>query len=81
MEQVVFKQADLSDTDGVTGGGQDHLLKLLSCSPAAKPTLLLRPENVSVRLGESAQFYCRAKGDPPPAVVWSREQGPLPNGR
>ncbi|XP_049891389.1 roundabout homolog 1 isoform X2 [Epinephelus moara] len=47
----------------------------------AKPVLVLKPENVSVRLGESAQFFCRAKGDPPPVVVWSREQGPLPNGR
>ncbi|XP_061608199.1 roundabout homolog 1 isoform X3 [Phyllopteryx taeniolatus] len=47
----------------------------------AKPVLVLKPENVSVRLGESAQFNCQAKGDPPPAVVWSREQGPLPNGR
>ncbi|XP_042355984.1 roundabout homolog 1 [Plectropomus leopardus] len=47
----------------------------------AKPVLVMKPENVSVRLGESAQFHCRAKGDPPPAVVWSREQGPLPNGR
>nr|XP_057943826.1 roundabout homolog 1 isoform X2 [Doryrhamphus excisus] len=47
----------------------------------AKPVLVLKPENVSVRTGESAQFYCQAKGDPPPAVVWSREQGPLPNGR
>uniref|UniRef100_A0A3P9DBB3 Roundabout, axon guidance receptor, homolog 4 (Drosophila) n=1 Tax=Maylandia zebra TaxID=106582 RepID=A0A3P9DBB3_9CICH len=45
-----------------------------------KPVLVLKPENVSVRAGESAQFYCQAKGDPPPAVVWSREQGPLPNG-
>ncbi|CAF98599.1 unnamed protein product, partial [Tetraodon nigroviridis] len=50
-------------------------------SVLAKPTLLLKPENASVRLGESAQFYCQAKGDPPPTVVWSREQGPLPNGR
>ncbi|XP_070699929.1 roundabout homolog 4 [Pempheris klunzingeri] len=50
-------------------------------SVLAKPVLVLRPENVSVRMGESAQFYCQAKGDPPPAVVWSREQGPLPNGR
>lgn len=55
--------------------------ELLLCPPAAKPVLVLKPENVSVRLGESAQFYCQAKGDPPPAVVWSREQGPLPNGR
>ncbi|XP_003449862.1 roundabout homolog 1 isoform X1 [Oreochromis niloticus] len=50
-------------------------------SVLAKPILVLKPENVSVRVGESAQFYCQAKGDPPPAVVWSREQGPLPNGR
>uniref|UniRef100_UPI003AAB9EC6 roundabout homolog 4 n=1 Tax=Centroberyx gerrardi TaxID=166262 RepID=UPI003AAB9EC6 len=50
-------------------------------SVLARPMLVLKPENVSVRTGESAQFYCQAKGDPPPAVVWSREQGPLPNGR
>lgn len=56
-------------------------LQLLFSSTVAKPTLLLKPETVSVRLGESAQFYCQAKGDPPPTVVWSREQGPLPNGR
>lgn len=50
-------------------------------SVLARPTLVLKPENVSVRLGESAEFYCQAEGDPPPAVVWSRERGPLPNGR
>ncbi|XP_019940841.2 roundabout homolog 4 isoform X1 [Paralichthys olivaceus] len=50
-------------------------------SVMAKPSLVLKPENVSVRMGESAQFYCQAKGDPPPSVLWSREQGPLPNGR
>lgn len=42
---------------------------------------MLKPENVLVRMGESAQFYCQAKGDPPPSVNWSREQGSLPNGR
>ncbi|XP_040038210.2 roundabout homolog 4 isoform X2 [Gasterosteus aculeatus] len=50
-------------------------------SVLAKPLLVLKPQNVSVQMGESAQFYCEAKGDPPPAVVWSREQGLLPNGR
>ncbi|KAM4619773.1 roundabout homolog 4 [Polymixia lowei] len=50
-------------------------------SVLAKPVLVLKPEDVSVRTGESAQFYCQARGDPPPAVVWSRETGPLPNGR
>ncbi|XP_059207792.1 roundabout homolog 1 [Centropristis striata] len=50
-------------------------------SVLAKPVLVLKPGNVSVRVGESAQFYCQAKGDPPLSVVWSREQGPLPNGR
>lgn len=59
----------------------EHRSELLLCCTAAKPVLLLKPENVSVRTGESAQFYCHAKGDPPPAVVWSRERGPLPNGR
>ncbi|KAM3601676.1 uncharacterized protein V6R79_016599 [Siganus canaliculatus] len=50
-------------------------------SVLAKPVFVLKPENASVRMGESAQFYCQAKGDPRPAVIWSREQGPLPNGR
>lgn len=58
-----------------------HSRPLLFSSTAAKPLLVLKPQNVSVQMGESAQFYCEAKGDPPPAVVWSREQGPLPNGR
>ncbi|XP_072302993.1 roundabout homolog 4 [Eucyclogobius newberryi] len=46
-----------------------------------KPVLVLRPQNVSVRMGQSAQFSCQAKGDPAPVVMWSRDQGPLPNGR
>ncbi|KAK5888266.1 hypothetical protein CesoFtcFv8_016781 [Champsocephalus esox] len=50
-------------------------------SVLAKPVLVLGPGDVSVRTGQSAQFYCRANGDPPPSVAWSREQGPLPNGR
>ena len=43
--------------------------------------LVLGPEDVLVRAGESAHFYCEVRGDPTPAVEWSREQGPLPNGR
>lgn len=43
--------------------------------------LLRKPEDVSLQLGESAQFFCEADGDPMPSVEWSREQGPLPNGR
>ncbi|XP_038153757.1 roundabout homolog 1 isoform X2 [Cyprinodon tularosa] len=50
-------------------------------SVLAKPAFVLRPENVSVRTGESAHFHCQAKGDPPPAVAWSRDRSPLPNGR
>lgn len=50
------------------------------CSPE-KPVLLREPQDVSVSLGESAHFFCEAKGDPMPTVEWSKEQGPLPNGR
>nr|AAQ10890.1 roundabout-like protein 4 [Danio rerio] len=50
-------------------------------SVLAKPVLLRKPEDVSVQLGESAQFFCEADGDPMPSIEWSREQGPLPNGR
>uniref|UniRef100_A0A3B3BXI1 Roundabout, axon guidance receptor, homolog 4 (Drosophila) n=1 Tax=Oryzias melastigma TaxID=30732 RepID=A0A3B3BXI1_ORYME len=49
-------------------------------SVLAKPVLTLKPENASVMAGDSAHFYCQATGDPPPAVVWSREGGALPNG-
>ncbi|XP_068455764.1 roundabout homolog 4 [Clinocottus analis] len=62
-----------------TGGVRESRAARLSV--LAKPALVLKPDNVSVRTGESAQFFCQATGDPPPAVVWSREQGPLPNGR
>ncbi|XP_067253905.1 roundabout homolog 4 isoform X1 [Chanodichthys erythropterus] len=50
-------------------------------SVLAKPMLLRKPEDVSVQLGESAQFFCEADGDPMPSVEWSRDQGRLPNGR
>ncbi|XP_016416933.1 roundabout homolog 4-like [Sinocyclocheilus rhinocerous] len=50
-------------------------------SVLAKPVLLHKPEDVSVQLGASAQFFCEADGDPMPSVEWSREKGPLPNGR
>ncbi|KAK7125700.1 hypothetical protein R3I93_021164 [Phoxinus phoxinus] len=50
-------------------------------SVLAKPMLLRKPEDVSVQVGESAQFFCEADGDPMPSVEWSRDQGPLPNGR
>ncbi|XP_056267764.1 roundabout homolog 1 isoform X1 [Pseudoliparis swirei] len=62
-----------------TGGVRESRAARLSV--LAKPALVLKPDDVSVRTGESAQFYCQARGDPPPAVAWSREQGPLPNGR
>ncbi|XP_029957379.1 roundabout homolog 1 [Salarias fasciatus] len=66
------------EASNIVGVRQSRAARL---SVLAKPVLLLRPEDVSVRPGESAQFYCQATGDPPPTVVWSREQGPLPNGR
>ncbi|TRY88282.1 hypothetical protein DNTS_009328 [Danionella cerebrum] len=50
-------------------------------SVLAKPVLSRKPEDVSVQLGESAQFFCDAEGDPMPTIEWTREQGPLPNGR
>ncbi|XP_062309897.1 roundabout homolog 1 isoform X2 [Osmerus eperlanus] len=50
-------------------------------SVLAQPVLVMGPEDVLVRAGESAHFYCEVRGDPTPAVEWSREQGPLPNGR
>lgn len=46
-----------------------------------KPVLLQKPQNTTVKMGESAQFSCTAKGDPAPVLMWSRETGPLPNGR
>ncbi|XP_052464003.1 roundabout homolog 4-like isoform X1 [Carassius gibelio] len=50
-------------------------------SALAMPVLLRKPEDVSVQLGASAQFFCKADGDPIPSVEWSREKGPLPSGR
>ncbi|XP_041947130.1 roundabout homolog 1 isoform X2 [Alosa sapidissima] len=50
-------------------------------SVLVKPVLVRTPQDVSVKVGEAAHFFCEAEGDPMPSVEWSREQGPLPNGR
>ncbi|XP_062870532.1 roundabout homolog 1 isoform X2 [Trichomycterus rosablanca] len=46
-----------------------------------KPVIRREPQDVFVKLGESAHFFCDGQGDPMPRLEWSREQGPLPNGR
>lgn len=34
--------------------------------------MTIKPENVEVDVGQSAKFECRANGNPPPEIVWSR---------
>ncbi|XP_058866167.1 roundabout homolog 1-like isoform X1 [Acipenser ruthenus] len=46
-----------------------------------KPVFARKPSDATVKVGGSVQFRCEAKGDPMPAVRWSKEQGQLPSGR
>ncbi|KAL4608689.1 hypothetical protein GN956_G24590 [Arapaima gigas] len=46
-----------------------------------KPVFFRKPQDVTVNIGDTAQFNCEVHGDPMPAVQWSRDPGSLPNGR
>ncbi|XP_023163375.2 tyrosine-protein phosphatase Lar isoform X3 [Drosophila hydei] len=50
---------------------------LLIWTPAAvdavhPPEIIKKPQNQGVRVGGVASFYCAARGDPPPSIVWRK---------
>lgn len=36
------------------------------------PEIIKKPQNLGVRVGGVATFYCAARGDPPPTIVWRK---------
>lgn len=56
-----------------------YIFSLLSI--AEKPVFARKPSDATVKVGGSVQFRCEARGDPMPAVRWSKEHGQLPSGR
>ncbi|KAM7354360.1 tyrosine-protein phosphatase Lar isoform 4-T8 [Cochliomyia hominivorax] len=36
------------------------------------PEIIKKPQNQGVRVGGVATFYCAARGDPPPSIVWRK---------
>lgn len=63
-----------------------HLSFLLThkrCSFATftdPPEIIRKPQNQGVRVGGVASFYCAARGDPPPSIVW-RKNGKKVSGK
>nr|2YD1_A Chain A, TYROSINE-PROTEIN PHOSPHATASE LAR [Drosophila melanogaster] len=39
---------------------------------AHPPEIIRKPQNQGVRVGGVASFYCAARGDPPPSIVWRK---------
>ncbi|XP_067620711.1 tyrosine-protein phosphatase Lar isoform X3 [Eurosta solidaginis] len=55
------------------------LLVLLTWNPTTlgvdavhPPEIIKKPQNQGVRVGGVASFYCAARGDPPPSIVWRK---------
>lgn len=54
-----------------------HVLLRPSTDP---PEIIKKPQNQGVRVGGVASFYCAARGDPPPSIVW-RKNGKKVSGK
>ncbi|XP_012288743.1 protein sax-3 [Orussus abietinus] len=46
-----------------------------------KPYFMAMPSNQTIRTEETAEFACRVGGDPPPEILWRRNDGKMPVGR
>lgn len=42
------------------------------------PEIIKRPTNQGVRVGGVASFFCSARGDPQPAIVWRKNGKKVP---
>ena len=47
-------------------------------APGSVPVLSVFPSVLAVTEGEEALFECTARGEPPPTIRWSRENGRFP---
>ncbi|KAM8711248.1 hypothetical protein ACLKA7_000395 [Drosophila subpalustris] len=46
-----------------------------------KPHFLKEPKDLTVVYGQTATFHCSVGGDPPPKVLWKKEEGNIPVSR
>ncbi|KAJ8666911.1 hypothetical protein QAD02_008573 [Eretmocerus hayati] len=46
-----------------------------------KPFFLQKPLNQTILMDQMAEFACRVGGDPPPEILWRRDDGKMPIGR
>lgn len=46
-----------------------------------KPFFLSTPANQTILADQTAEFACRVGGDPPPEILWRRNDGKMPIGR
>lgn len=46
-----------------------------------KPFFLAEPRDITVSSGRDAEFDCQVGGDPPPKILWRRENQKMPSGR
>ncbi|XP_075224149.1 roundabout homolog 2-like isoform X2 [Lycorma delicatula] len=46
-----------------------------------KPYFINEPSDVTVVTGQNVEFHCKVEGDPPPKILWRRDDGKMPIGR
>lgn len=46
--------------------------------PIELPQIIEEPTNVTVNIGDSVAFKCRASGDPQPEIVWMQNSNKIP---
>ncbi|KAG8244748.1 Roundabout 1 [Homalodisca vitripennis] len=46
-----------------------------------KPYMVTEPQDMTVLPNQSVQLQCRVGGDPPPKILWRRDDGDMPVGR
>ncbi|KAL9916311.1 roundabout guidance receptor 1 isoform 4-T5 [Glossina fuscipes fuscipes] len=46
-----------------------------------KPYFMKEPQDLTLLVGQTAQFHCSVGGDPPPKILWKKEEGNIPVAR
>ncbi|XP_073845114.1 roundabout guidance receptor 1 [Musca autumnalis] len=46
-----------------------------------KPYFMKKPQDLTMLAGQTATFHCSVGGDPPPKILWKKEEGNIPVSR